>query len=124
MLRHSGKEKDIKAKGILMREWGKKCWGTNSPYIKKRMLLAFVEQLGHEHNTLMENAIVESEEGNNPESDPSALLMASAEIRRNHRKYNRQEDEEDETKRGMTTSLLNASIEMVVIGPTAPISML
>ena len=96
VLRQSWKEKDIEAKDVLMRERGKKFWGTEGPYIKKRMLLAFVEQLGHDHEALMENAIVESEEDNNPESDPSALLLASAEIRRSHRKYNEDEDEEDE----------------------------
>ena len=96
VLRQSWKEKGIKAKDVLLRERGKKFWGTKGPYIKKRMLLAFVEQLGHDHEELMENAIVESEEDNNPESDPSALLLASAEIRKSHRKYNEEEDEEDE----------------------------
>ena len=96
VLRQSWKEKGTKAKDVLMRERGKKFWGTKGPYIKKRMLLAFVEQLGHDHEALMENAIVESEEDNIPESDPSALLLASAEIRKSHRKYNKDEDEEDE----------------------------
>ena len=49
VLRQSWKEKDIKAKDVLVRERGKKFWGTKGPYIKKRMLLAFVEQLGHDH---------------------------------------------------------------------------
>ena len=79
-----------------MRERGKKFWGTKGPYIKKRMLLAIAEQLGHDHEALMENAIVESKEDDNPESNPSALQLASAEIRRSHRKYNKEEDEEDE----------------------------
>ena len=95
VLRQSWKEKGIKAKDVLMRERGKKFWGTKDPYIKKRMLLAFVEQLGHNHEALMENAIVESEEDNNPESDPSALLLASAEIRKSHRKYKKEGDWED-----------------------------
>ena len=96
VLRQSWKEKGSKAKDVLMRERRKKFWGTKGPYIKKWMLLAFVEQLGHDHEALMENAIVESEEDNNPESDPSALLLATAEIRESHHKYNKDEDEEDE----------------------------
>ena len=60
------------------------------------MLLAFVEQLGHDHEALMENVRVESEDDNIPESDPSALLLASAEIRESYRKYNDEEDEEDD----------------------------
>ena len=92
MLRQSWKEKGVEATDVQL----EKVWGPKGPYMKKRMLLAFVEQMGHGHEALMENAIVESEEDNNPESDPSALLLASAEIRKSHRKYNEVEDEEDE----------------------------
>ena len=96
VLRQSWKEKDIKAKDVLMRERGKKLWGTKGPCIKKRTLLAIVEQLGHDYEALMENAIVESKEDDNPESNPSALQLASAEIRRSHCKYRKGENGEDE----------------------------
>ena len=92
VLRQSWKEKRVGAPDVQL----EKIWGPKGPYIKKRMLLAFVEQLGHDHEALMENAIVESEEDNNPESDPSALLLASVEIRRSHRLYSGEWDEESE----------------------------
>ena len=96
VLRQSWREKSKKAKDVRMRDRGKILWGAKGAYIKRRMLLAFVEQLGHDYDALMENAIVESEEDNEPESDPSALLLACAEIRQSYRKYDREEDEEDE----------------------------
>ena len=95
MLRQSWKDNPVKAKDVLVQERGKKFWGTRGPYMKKRMLLAFVEQLGHDHGALMENALVESEADNIPESDPSALLLASADIRQSHRKYSEEWDEEE-----------------------------
>ena len=97
MLRRSWVEKGVNAKDVSMRERGKNFWGSKGPYIKKRMLLAFVEQLGHDHEaSLMENAMVETEYDDIPESDPSALLLASAEIRNSHRKYRAEGDEESE----------------------------
>lgn len=79
-----------------MRGRGKKFWGTKGAYIKKRILLAFVEQLGHDHEALIENTIVETKNDNIPEADPSALLLASAEIRKSHRKYSEKGDKESE----------------------------
>lgn len=38
------------------------------------MQLASVEQLGHDHEALMENAMVDTEDGNIPESDPLRSL--------------------------------------------------
>lgn len=96
VLRQSWKEKGTNAKDVLVPEQGKNPWGSKDPYIKKRMLLAFVEQLGHDHDALIENAIVECEEDNIPESDPSALLLASVEIRKSHRKYNEEDDEDSD----------------------------
>ena len=60
--RHWWKKKGIKATDVLLQERAKKFWGTKGPCIKKRMLLAFVEQLGHDHEALMENTRVESED--------------------------------------------------------------
>ena len=96
MLRQSWKDNPVKAKDVLMQERGKEFWGTRGPYMKKRMLLAFVEQLGHDHEALMENALVESEADNISQSDPSALQLASADIRQSHRKYSEEWDEEGE----------------------------
>ena len=66
--RHSWKKKGIKAKDVLLQERAEKFRGTNGPYVKKRTLLAFVEQLGHDHEALMENTRVESEDDNIPET--------------------------------------------------------
>ena len=62
------------------------------------MLLAFLEQLGHDHEALMENTRVESEDDNIPESDPSALLLywLAQRFVKAHRKYKDDEDEEGE----------------------------
>ena len=98
-----------------MRERGKQFQGTKGPYIKKRILLAFVEQLGHNHEALIKNTIVESEEDNNPESDPSALVIASITTKRIRK---------TKTKRVITTSLLNARIEVIIIRVTALIFIL
>ena len=80
MLSQSWKGKDNGAKDAQMRGRGKKFWGTRGPYIKNRILLAFVEQLGYDYEALIENAIVKTKNNNVPESDPFALLLASAEI--------------------------------------------
>ena len=87
MLRHSWKNKRIQAKNF---------WGTQGPYIRKRMLLAFAEQVGHDYEALMKNAIVETEEDNVPEPDPSAVLLACAQIRQSHSKYSSDSDDSDE----------------------------
>ena len=42
--------------------------------MKKRMLLAFVEQLGHDHEVTMEIAMVETADDDIPESNPSCSL--------------------------------------------------
>lgn len=97
MLRHAWKGKGAQAEKILMQEKGQPFWGTKGPYMKKRMLLAFVEQLGHDHEALMENAMVETEEDNIDEPDPSALLLASKEICEGHRRRN-DEDETDDSE--------------------------
>lgn len=94
VLRHAWSNKATEADEVLLKERGEKSWGTKGPYIKKRMLLAFVEQLGHDHEALMENALVETKDDENPESDPSALLLVSKEIRGIQRIYN--EDEKGE----------------------------
>lgn len=92
ILKHAWTDKGMNAKKILMKERGKHFWGTKGPYMKKRMLLAFVEQLGHDHEALLENALVETKEDEISESDPSALLLASQEIRGVHRERGEEEE--------------------------------
>lgn len=96
MLRHAWRNQGTNAEKVLMEERGKQFWGTKGPYIKKRMLLAFVEQLGHDHEALMENAMVESEEDDALEADPSALLLASKEIRDTYREDSDDDGSSDE----------------------------
>ena len=98
ILRQAWTDKGINAEKVLMKERGKQFWGTKGPYMKRRMLLAFVEQLGHDHEALMENALVETKEDEISESDPSALLLASKEIRGVHREHDEDEKGEDEER--------------------------
>lgn len=47
VLRHVWADKGTMVEKALMREGGKQFWGTKGLYVEKRMLLAFVGQLGH-----------------------------------------------------------------------------
>ena len=60
------------------------------------MLLAFAEPVRHDYEALMEHAIVETEDDDVPESDPSAVLLASAQVRQSHSKYSSESDDSDE----------------------------
>ena len=84
---------------ILRRSWlaeqepklkdqlGKLFWGTPGPYIKKTMLLAFIEEMGHEYEALLEGAFQDNDEAsNNLEADPTALLAATKSIRVSNRR--------------------------------------
>ncbi|CAD6594005.1 MAG: hypothetical protein ASARMPRED_008336 [Alectoria sarmentosa] len=53
-------------------------------------------QLGHDHETLLENAVVDSKTDNILESDSFVVLLANKEIRDSHCKYSDDGDEEGE----------------------------
>ena len=79
-----------------MQERDKHFSGTKSAYMKKRMPAALVKQLGHDHETLLENAVVDSKTDNILESDSFVVLLANKEIRDSHCKYSDDGDEEGE----------------------------
>lgn len=64
---------------IMGGEVRKKFWGSPGSYMKKNMLLAFVEELGHDHEYLMSGAM-EQEPGEIDEPVESALAFANSNI--------------------------------------------
>ena len=65
---------------VLRDELGRKYWGTPGPYLRRKLLLAFVEEVGNQE--LLEGALPEdpadTEEGNDAVLGDLALLSASA----------------------------------------------
>ncbi|KAI4225907.1 MAG: hypothetical protein L6R36_003577 [Xanthoria steineri] len=57
-----------KKKGVLNDELGKPFWVTPGPYLRKRMLTALVEEMGHEYDALLAGAM---------EDDNDTLLRAA-----------------------------------------------
>ena len=61
------------------REVGKKYWGSGGPYIKRNMLLGFVEEMGHEYEHLLDGAMdVRADDGE--ESTTVAVMHANESI--------------------------------------------
>lgn len=67
-----------KATSSLSNELGKPSWGTRGKFMKKGMLLAFVEEMGHEYEGLLQGAIEDHQTA--VESDESALFAANRQI--------------------------------------------
>lgn len=51
-----------KKERALKDELGKLFWATPGPYMRKRMLYALVEEMGHEHEALLAGAMEEHED--------------------------------------------------------------
>ena len=64
----------------LRDQLGKLFWGAPGPYIKKTMLLAFVEELGYRFRALLEGASLDNTADDNM-TDPTALLAVIRGIR-------------------------------------------
>lgn len=80
-------------------------WTVKGPYMRKGMLLVIVEQLGGDpEDLMMQNTIMEIEEDNINESDPTVVLIASAEVRAAHRRHTHFEKDEDEEEDSDETS--------------------
>ncbi|KAI9765070.1 MAG: hypothetical protein M1839_005617 [Geoglossum umbratile] len=60
---------------VLKKELGGKFWGTPGRYLPRNMLLAFVEEMGHEYEELLEGA---AEEGTAAAAERSDILLAVA----------------------------------------------
>ena len=67
MLRRSWNNGDQKA-GVLNDELGKPFWATPGPYLRKRILTALVEEMGHGYDALLAGAM---------EDDNDTLLRAA-----------------------------------------------
>ncbi|KAK3365034.1 hypothetical protein B0T24DRAFT_560705 [Lasiosphaeria ovina] len=63
---------------------GTRYWGTHGKYVKKNMLLGFVQELGHDVSSIaesiMDHAIEEEEGPANPEPDPSGLAIVADQV--------------------------------------------
>lgn len=66
-----------KAGEVLRDEMGKLLWGMPKRYMRKRMLLAFVQKMGHEYESILDGAI---EEKRKAEVIETALVAANHQI--------------------------------------------
>lgn len=96
MLRKSWRTPNTTGTEVLIKEIKRPYWGTRGPFMKKGMLMAFVEKMGHEYKELMEGAI---DDGSNEDgkSDPLALVASSRAIRATLKDGGEEEEEEDDT---------------------------
>ncbi|MCJ1392996.1 hypothetical protein MMC18_005868 [Xylographa bjoerkii] len=62
-----------KAENVLRDELGRPYWGTPGPFMRKQMLLAFVEEMGHAYDKLLDGA----EEDGTDEAVETALVAAN-----------------------------------------------
>ena len=70
-----------------------RCWGPPGRYMREGMLLAFVEEMGHEYEYLLEGAIKE----NGAVADPTALAAANSYIQRRLRSAESEYDSDFDT---------------------------
>ena len=81
---------------VLKDELKKHFWGTPGRYIRYNMLRAFVEELGHEYEQLLEAAMEDLDDATNHQSDPTLLGAAINQIERSVAPEEDEEDEEDD----------------------------
>lgn len=84
---------------VLRDELGKPYWGTPGRFMAKSMLLAFVEEMGHEYASLLDGAAGEQEE---VEAVETALAAANHQIssRTGDDNYD-DDDDDDESENGL-----------------------
>ena len=69
MLRQAyASQSNMDAADVRRQEVGKKYWGSAGPYMKRNMLLGFVEEMGHEYEHLMEGAM-DADDNNDDDDD-------------------------------------------------------
>ena len=81
-------------RSALSDEPGKPCWGTKGSFMKKGMLLAFVEEMGRQYEGLLQGVIEESDTAVEP--DESALFAANKQIISSVQEVEESEDSDDE----------------------------
>ncbi|PGH01855.1 hypothetical protein AJ79_07791 [Helicocarpus griseus UAMH5409] len=62
------------------RELGKKFWGTPGKYVRRNMLCAFVEEIGHRYDDLLQGAIEEDAALPQGENDDLMVLTAAGQV--------------------------------------------
>lgn len=83
MLRQSyARESNMDATDIRHQEVGKKYWGSAGPYMKRNMLLGFVEEMGHEYEHLMEGAMEADDDDGDDGDKPTevAVMLANESV--------------------------------------------
>ena len=83
-------------KEALKGELGKKYWGTGGRFMRKSMLVAFVEEMGHQYENLLEGA-KDREGSEDDEPLETALLAATARIRNSWKTEEESSDSESES---------------------------
>ena len=73
MLRHAWKEQ--RPGQSLKKQMGSAYWGTPGRYLPRNMLMAFVEEMGHEYEQLLEGAM---DDAAAPMDEDSEILLAAA----------------------------------------------
>lgn len=84
---------------VLKRELKKRFWGTPGKYIRESMLRAFVEELGHDFDYLLDGAAPppdDEDAADAREPDPSLLLAATNQIESVVKEDTDAEDEEED----------------------------
>ena len=76
---------NMNAAAIRRKEAGRNFWGSAGPYMKRSMLLGFVEEMGHEYEYLMEGAMDADDKGGDEDDDGDkpaevAVMLANESI--------------------------------------------
>lgn len=93
MLRRSWNAKPAAQHERAKAEFGKRFWGTKGPYMRDNMLRAFVREMGHGYEYLVEGA--DPETASDDEPNPMALMAANNAILRNLREDEDSDDDDD-----------------------------
>lgn len=89
ILRNSWRKANHQRSNALLPEFRKPFWGTRGAYMKKSMLMAFVEEMGHEYEDLLKGAAEDIDDTVEP--DTTALMAANEAIA-----WTFQDDEEED----------------------------
>ncbi len=84
--------KTPKKETVLVDQLGKKFWGTPGPYMRRAMLKAFVTEVGHEFEDILEGAQSDEDE---EEQDDTALAVAAEQIAFSNQKDKGVENDSD-----------------------------
>jgi len=76
--RNSWRKANHQRSNALLPEFRKPFWGTRGAYMNKSMLMAFVEEMGHEYDDLLEGAAKDTDDAVEP--DTTALMAANEAI--------------------------------------------